>query len=74
MPTAFTQSANADAVAVNKALPDKCIAAKNSKDTRKMAEMYAENYIENTGRNPLGWTAVTENWKGQFKAISDRSG
>jgi predicted ester cyclase len=71
MPTAFAQSANADAVAVNKALLDKYIAAKNSKDTSKMAEMYAENYIENTGRNPSGLAAVTENWKGQFQAIPD---
>jgi hypothetical protein len=36
-----------------------------------MAEMYAENYIENTVRNPSGLAAVTENWKGQFQAIPE---
>jgi predicted ester cyclase len=71
MPPAQAQSGNADVLAVNRALLDKYIVLKNSKDISKMSEMYAENYIENTGRNPSGLAGVTENWKGQFQAIPD---
>lgn len=71
MPAVFAQSASSDAVAANKALLEKYVAAKNNKDLSKMAEIYVENYIENTGRNPSGLAAVTENWRGQFQAIPD---
>jgi predicted ester cyclase len=71
MPPAFAQSCNADVVSTNKALLEKYIAAKNSKDINKLPQMYAENYIENTGRNPSDLAALTENWKGQFQAIPD---
>lgn len=67
----FAQSGNADTVSTNKALLEKYIAAKNNKDISKLSDMYAENYIENTGRNPSGLAAMTDNWKGQFQAIPD---
>jgi hypothetical protein len=35
-----------------KALVAKYVALKNAKDTSKMSEIYTDNYIERSGRNP----------------------
>jgi steroid delta-isomerase-like uncharacterized protein len=53
------------------ALISKYASLKNAHDASKMSELYAENYIEHTGRNPSGLAGITENWKSQFAAIPD---
>jgi predicted ester cyclase len=47
------------------------VALKNAKDASKMSEIYTDNYIERSGRNPSGIAAVTQNWQQQFAAMPD---
>jgi predicted ester cyclase len=56
---------------VAKALVAKYAALKNAKDASKMAEIYVDNYLERSGRNPSGIAAVTQNWQQQFAAMPD---
>jgi predicted ester cyclase len=54
-----------------KALVAKYAALKNAKDASKMTEIYVDSYIENSGRNPSGIAALTQNWQQQFAAMPD---
>jgi predicted ester cyclase len=65
------QTTSNDLLVQNKGLLDKYISAKNAKDLTKTPEIYSQDYIENTGRNPSGLAAVTDNWRSQFQAIPD---
>jgi predicted ester cyclase len=56
---------------VAKGLVAKYAALKNAKDASKMAEIYTDNYLERSGRNPSGIAAVTQNWQQQFAAMPD---
>jgi predicted ester cyclase len=56
---------------IAKALVAKYVALKNAKDASKMSEIYTDNYIERSGRNPSGIAAVTQNWQQQFAAMPD---
>jgi steroid delta-isomerase-like uncharacterized protein len=60
-----------DAVTTGRALVAKYVQFKNEKNANRLSEIYSESYIENTGRNPSGLAALTENWKAQFQAIPD---
>jgi predicted ester cyclase len=61
----------AEQSAAARALVARYVQLKNSRDATHLGELYRENYIENTGRNPSGLPALTENWKAQFAAIPD---
>jgi predicted ester cyclase len=52
-------------------LLNRYVSMKNARDPSKIAEIYPENYIENSGRNPSGLAALTQNWTSQFAAIPD---
>ena len=56
---------------IAKALVTKYAALKNAKDLTKMSEIYADGYLERSGRNPSGIAAVTLNWQQQFVAMPD---
>jgi steroid delta-isomerase-like uncharacterized protein len=60
-----------DPAAISRELVTRYASLKNSHDASRMAELYADGYVEHTGRNPSGLAAATENWKGQFAAIPD---
>jgi len=68
---AATAQTSPDMSASAKALVSRYASLKNSHDASRMSELYADNYIEHTGRNPSGLAAVTDNWKSQFAAIPD---
>jgi predicted ester cyclase len=68
----FTQAqTTADASTTPRALVERYAAMKAGRDASKLAELYREDYVENTGRNPSGLAAVTQNWRSQFAAIPD---
>ena len=73
--TSFTASAWAqtatDAAATSRALVERYAAMKAARDSNQLSELYRDNYLENTGRNPSGIAALTENWRAQFAAIPD---
>jgi predicted ester cyclase len=56
---------------IGRALLTQYVHLKNTKDISRLPELYAEDYIEHTGRNPSGLAALTDNWKSQFQAIPD---
>jgi steroid delta-isomerase-like uncharacterized protein len=56
---------------IAKALVAKYAALKNAKDTSKMSEIYTDDYLERSGRNPSGIAAITQNWQQQFAAMPD---
>ncbi|MEO8154367.1 MAG: ester cyclase [Rhizobacter sp.] len=68
-PPTWAQTA-ADA-ATPRALVERYAAMKAARDATRLTELYRDNYIENTGRNPSGLAALTENWRAQFAAIPD---
>jgi steroid delta-isomerase-like uncharacterized protein len=70
VPVAHAQG-SPDPAAISRDLVTRYASLKNRHDASKMAELYADGYVEHTGRNPSGLAAVTENWKGQFAAIPD---
>ena len=49
----------------------KYAAFKNAKDATKISKIYADGYLERSGRNPLGIAARTQNWQQQFAAMPD---
>ena len=70
----FSQAAEPlkpDATQVARELMNRYVALKNSRDLSKLPEIYAENYMEHSGRNPSGLAALTQNWVSQFAAIPD---
>ena len=67
----FAQTSSAPAVAVD--LVGRYAAMKNAHDASRMAEIYADDYVEHSGRNPSGLAAAAQNWKSQFAAIPDVS-
>jgi predicted ester cyclase len=69
-PAAWAQT-TVDATSTSRALVERYAAMKAARDSSKLAEIYRDNYIENTGRNPSGLAALTENWRAQFAAIPD---
>lgn len=69
-PTAWAQTA-ADAAGTSRALVERYAAMKAARDATKLTDLYRNDYIENTGRNPSGLAALAENWRAQFAAIPD---
>ena len=72
VPTTLAQT-GPDATSVARSLVERYAALKSARDASKLAEIYTEGYIENTGRNPSGMAALAENWRNQFAAIPDLS-
>lgn len=69
--SATAQTSAAASPAAARALVERYVALKNARDASKMAQLYREDYIENSGRNPSGLAAITANWQQQFAAIPD---
>ena len=46
-------------------------AAKNAHDASRVGELFAEDYVEHSGRNASGRAALEQNWKTQFQGIPD---
>lgn len=47
------------------------VALKNAHDATSCAEIYAEDYVEHSGRNPSGLAALVANWQAQFEQMPD---
>jgi predicted ester cyclase len=56
-------------VAVNRALLDRYVAAVNAHDTSSFAEIFAETYLQRSGRSPSGLAAQIENAQRFFTAL-----
>lgn len=69
--SAAAQSAPADAGTAGRALIAKYVQFKNEKNANQLSEIYADGYVENSGRNASGMEALALNWKQQFQAIPD---
>ncbi|MBV9078779.1 MAG: ester cyclase [Methylobacteriaceae bacterium] len=55
----------------NAALLRRYIELKNAHDVTHCDEIYAEDYVEHSGRNPSGLPALIKNWMSQFAGIPD---
>ena len=53
------------------ALLARYVALKNAHDATRCAEIYAEDYVEHSGRNPSGLPALIANWQAQFEQMPD---
>ena len=60
-----------DAAAANSALFDRYIAASNAHDTSAFAEIFAEDYIQHSGRSPSGLAAQIANFENLRKTWPD---
>lgn len=47
------------------------VALKNAHDATRCAELYREDYVENSGRTPSGLPALVANWQQQFEQVPD---
>jgi predicted ester cyclase len=59
------------ATATPAALLARYVALKNAHDASRCAEIYAEAYVEHSGRNPSGLIALVANWQAQFDQAPD---
>src|SRR3954469_3620073 len=53
------------------ALLDKYVAAGNAHSTAAFAEIFAESYVQHSGRSPSGLAAQVENFRGLFGRMPD---
>jgi predicted ester cyclase len=61
----------ADSAAIGVALLDRYVAAANAHDTTSFPELFAEAYIQHSGRGPSGLAAQIENFRGIFSRMPD---
>ena len=59
------------AAATPQALLARYVALKNAHDATRCAEIYAEDYVEHSGRTPSGLAALVANWQAQFEQVPD---
>ena len=62
-----------DAAAANSALFDRYVAASNAHDTSALPEIFAEDYIQHSGRSPSGLAAQIANFENLRKTWPDLS-